>query len=453
MVLLNRRETLLLFLGDVACLAGALFFALFFRSFEVPPMATYVSHLVPFTVIFTISLLIFFIAGLYEKHTLLFQGRLPALLFNAQLTNTAVALALFYLIPIFGVNPKTVLVLYIVTSSLLLYLWRLYGSVVFALHDRRLALLVGSGPESIELADEVNNNPRYPFRFEKIIDLSLIAPSTIEERLVHEARAPGITVIVADTEHEQLRTIAPRLRSLIPQSSVFGDFATVYENVFDRVALSSLNPTLFMERAESRVHMFYDFLKRTMDLFLGFILTIGGLVLFPLVYFFIKIDDGGPVFIPQIRIGEGAQRMTVYKLRTMSSNSPRSNQWVPEGQNLITRAGSVLRKTSLDEVPQVFNVFNGTMSLIGPRADIEGLGERLSREIPNYTLRTIIRPGISGWAQIQQLYKKGNISPQSIEETRLRLAYDLYYVKNRSIVLDVKIALRTITILLSRIFA
>jgi lipopolysaccharide/colanic/teichoic acid biosynthesis glycosyltransferase len=231
------------------------------------------------------------------------------------------------------------------------------------------------------------------------------------------------------------------------------DFSDVYELVFDRVSLESFNPALFIERSRSGAHVFYDFLKRTMDLFLGFILSLVGLVLYPFVYMFVKFDDGGSVFIPQVRVGENEQLLTVYKLRTMRTNDARSGNWIPEGKNVVTRAGHILRKMSLDEVPQVFNVFRGTMSLIGPRADIEGLGKRLKTEIPNYTLRTLIKPGISGWAQIQQIYKKGNISPQSVEETELRLSYDLFYIKHRSVFLDINIALRTITILLSRIFS
>lgn len=453
MLLLNRRETLILLLGDIVCLVVSLFLALFLRGFELPSATAFVAHLFPFSILFSFSLLIFFIAGLYEKHTVLFQGRLPKLLFNVQLTNTGVALAFFYLVPFFGLTPKTILVLYIVTSAVALYLWRLYGRSLFAVRRRQKAILIGSGPEYEELKDEINRNPRYPFTFETSIDLDHVDPSVLEERIVQALSQPVLMLAVVDSEHEKLRVIGSRLHSLIGARIAFSDFSDVYENVFDRMALRNLNASLFVEQAGSRVHIFYDLLKRLMDLVLGFFLTVGGLAVFPFVYFFIKLDDGGSVFIPQIRIGERGERVTVYKLRTMTSNNARSSAWVPEERSLVTRVGRILRQTSLDEVPQVFNVFKGTMSLIGPRADIEGLGERLSREIPNYALRTLIRPGISGWAQIQQLYKKGNISPQSVEETTLRLAYDLYYIKNRSIFLDLKIALRTITILISRIFA
>lgn len=111
----------------------------------------------------------------------------------------------------------------------------------------------------------------------------------------------------------------------------------------------------------------------------------------------------------------------------------------------ITRVGSFLRKSRIDELPQLWNVLRGDISLIGPRPDIYDLGQELAHNIPYYTVRSTIKPGLSGWAQISQ-----DLPPQSLEETKLRLAYDLYYVKNRSIVLDGQIIIKTIRTLLSR---
>jgi lipopolysaccharide/colanic/teichoic acid biosynthesis glycosyltransferase len=129
----------------------------------------------------------------------------------------------------------------------------------------------------------------------------------------------------------------------------------------------------------------------------------------------------------------------------MSFNDAASSEWVGEGktQNKVTRVGSFLRVTSIDEFPQFINILAGELSLIGPRNDIVGLGERLADTIPFYRLRYSVKPGITGWAQINQQYEQGNISPQSIEETKVRLAYDFYYIKNRSLMLDIIIALKT----------
>ncbi len=120
-------------------------------------------------------------------------------------------------------------------------------------------------------------------------------------------------------------------------------------------------------------------------------------------------------------------------------------------QNYVTRVGAFLRTSSLDEFPQCINILRGEISLIGPRNDILGLANRLADAIPYYSIRYIVKPGITGWAQINQQYEQGNISPQSIEETKTRLAYDFYYIKNRSFALDIVIALKTVKRMLFRV--
>jgi len=119
--------------------------------------------------------------------------------------------------------------------------------------------------------------------------------------------------------------------------------------------------------------------------------------------------------------------------------------WLSENTLKVTRVGYFLRKSRIDELPQLINVIRGDISLIGPRPDIVGLGERLVNEIPYYMTRYAVLPGLSGWAQIEQ-----RKPPQSLSETELRFSYDLFYVKNRSLLLDIRIALRTIKTLLSR---
>jgi len=155
----------------------------------------------------------------------------------------------------------------------------------------------------------------------------------------------------------------------------------------------------------------------------------------------------------QKRIGQFNQPIEVVKLQTMTKNDAASSTWTAEDAkkgNEITKVGALLRTLSLDEVPQVWNILKGEMSLIGPRNDIAGLGQRLAEEIPYYNIRNFVKPGVSGWAQTHQQYMGDNISPQSLEESRMRLAYDLYYVKNRSLLLDIAIALQTVKTLLSR---
>ena len=176
-------------------------------------------------------------------------------------------------------------------------------------------------------------------------------------------------------------------------------------------------------------------------------------LMMPFIILAMRIEGKGSIFITQDRIGKQNKPVRVHKIRTMTSNDAGSGTWLQEDiqkENVITKVGAILRKTSIDELPQCINILKGEMSLIGPRNDIVGLGNRLAEEIPYYNIRNFVKPGVTGWAQTHQQYMKDNISPQSIEESRDRLSYDLYYVKNRSMMLDIEIALRTLKTLLSR---
>ena len=154
------------------------------------------------------------------------------------------------------------------------------------------------------------------------------------------------------------------------------------------------------------------------------------------------------MFVVQERVGRYNRHFFVRKFRTMRESD--DGVWHEPDAQVATRVGKLLRRSSIDELPQFLNVLRGEMSLIGPRSDIVGIATKLAEEITYYHIRHVVKPGITGWAQTHQRYAPGNISPQSIEEARVRLAYDLYYVKNRSILLDVRIALQTLGTLIAR---
>ena len=238
-----------------------------------------------------------------------------------------------------------------------------------------------------------------------------------------------------------------------PNRLTFFNFCRVYENTFDRIPLSAISYEWFLYNVSQSKKVLFTFSKRVIDIIGSLLLGTVFCILLPFIILAIKLEDKGKIFITQERYGQYKKKIRVYKLRTMTENRSASSTWTSEDAkqgNKVTTVGAFLRQTSLDEVPQVWNILKGEMSLIGPRNDILGLAKRSSNEIPFYAIRYFVKPGISGWAQTHQMYQAGNISPQSIEETRMRLAYDLYYVKNSSFLLDMEIALRTVKTLLSR---
>lgn len=443
MKILNRREPLILFAGDLLAFSLALWVALALRFGEMPSLDLLARHLVPFSFLFLLWTFVFFVAGLYEKHTLVFKGKLPSLILNTQIVNSLLAIVFFYLVPSSGIAPKTVLAVYLVVSFLLVVSWRMKIVPRFGFRHREKAILVGAGEEMQELKEEVNGNERYNLKFVSSVDLNQLDGIAFQEEVVEKIYSEGVTSVVIDLKHEKSAGILPALYNLIFSNVRFLDMYKVYEEVFDRIPLSLVGYNWFLENISFSPHTMYDTLKRIMDIVIAGALGVVSLLVYPFVIVAIKLEDNGPVFLTQERIGEGNRIIRLWKFRSMRGSD--AGKWVTDGDERITRVGRFLRKSRIDELPQLWNIVRGDLSLIGPRPDIVAMGRQLAQELPYYTVRNLIKPGLSGWAQIKQ-----DIAPQSLEETRERLAYDLYYLKNRSFVLDLAIALKTVKTLLSR---
>jgi lipopolysaccharide/colanic/teichoic acid biosynthesis glycosyltransferase len=440
---LSRKTPFLLLFGDLAVFVLALFATVYIRYYGISDAPTFSAHLLPFSFLFIIWILIYFISGLYERHIVILKSALPIALIRAQLVNIVIAALFFYFVPITGITPRTNLVLYLVISLVGIIVWRtvLYRAMVT--EKRQDAIMIGAGFEVEELKREVNGNPHYKLYFVSSIDPLNLASIDFQKEVVERVYRDGISLIVIDLNDEKIQTILPQLYNLLFSRVRFVDMHKVYEDVFDRVALSLLSHSWFLENISAYPKYVYDVLKRIMDVIIALPLSLVSLVICPFVYLAIKLDDGGPAFIIQERVGKDNKIIRIPKFRTMRTSD--RGVWVKEHDDRITRVGSFLRKSRIDEIPQLFSVIRGDLSLVGPRPDIYDLGMKLSKEIPYYTVRNIIKPGLSGWAQTRQ-----KIPPQSLEETKQRLAYDFYYIKHRSLLIDLKIALQTVSTLLSR---
>ena len=183
-----------------------------------------------------------------------------------------------------------------------------------------------------------------------------------------------------------------------------------------------------------------------MDVALALLLGAVSLIFYPFVYIAIKLDDGKNIFIKQERIGQNNKNIKIVKFRTMSVDDEGDGE--ANRAQKITSVGHFLRSSRIDELPQLWNVLKGDISLIGPRPELPKLVSLYEKEISFYNIRHLIKPGLSGWAQIYQ------ITPPKFStdynQTKIKLSYDLFYIKNRSFWLDIKIALKTIKALLSR---
>jgi lipopolysaccharide/colanic/teichoic acid biosynthesis glycosyltransferase len=223
------------------------------------------------------------------------------------------------------------------------------------------------------------------------------------------------------------------------------DALKLYENIFRRIPISMLEHSWFIEHMTRRHRPLYDLYHRLYDLVLSLILGVVAIVLLPFVALAIRLDDGGPLFSFQRRVGKDNQPLDLVKFRTMSvANDGGDWQHV---KNRVTRVGGFLRKTRIDELPQLWNVVRGGYSLIGPRPEFRDAVVQYADKIPYYNARHLITPGLSGWAQLN--HHEHPHHDVDVEETRNKLSYDLYYLKNRSVWLDLEIGLKTIKTLAS----
>ncbi len=454
MLLKSTFTASLLFIGDIIAFAISLWLMLLVRYAEVPFGTRLTEHFVTFAPLFLVWLLVFYMAGLYGKHILLFKSSVLRAILQTQFLNIVLAAVYFFVVPNIGIAPKTNLILYLVISLGLIFSWRfLLFPLLSRPSTRERAVIIGKGPEVEELVKEVNSNDRYHLAFVLTIDPWDFARNT--DASMKQITEGGITSIVVDTTHSDLQKALPAVYELSYSGNERHvlDFYKVYEEVFDRVPLSLLHNDWFVTNVSSVNTLFYAVSKRALDIVGGITMGIITLALTPFIACAMWCEGPGPIFIAQDRIGQFGKRVKSYKFRSMRFNKKASSEWTIEEktQNPITKVGSFLRRTSLDEFPQFVNILTGEISLIGPRNDVEGLGKRLGEAIPYYHMRYVVTPGITGWAQINQQYEQGNISPQSIEETKTRLAYDFYYIKNRSVPLDIEIALKTVKRMLFRV--
>jgi exopolysaccharide biosynthesis polyprenyl glycosylphosphotransferase len=222
--------------------------------------------------------------------------------------------------------------------------------------------------------------------------------------------------------------------------------ALLYERITGKVAVEHIGDEWYLALPvqQSGTITLYRFIKRVMDLCGGFLLSLIFLAVLPFVAAAIKLDSRGPVFYFQERVGLHGRPFRVRKFRSMVQDAEGDGQarWAVKGDSRVTRVGALLRKTRLDELPQVLNVISGEMSLVGPRPERQQFIEQLQQQIPFYRARLAAKPGLTGWAQVSYGYGA------TVEDALIKLQYDLYYIKYPSPWFDLTIMLRTIGVVL-----
>ncbi|MFA6254102.1 MAG: sugar transferase [Candidatus Paceibacterota bacterium] len=434
MKITSKKETLVLLVGDIIVFCVALWLTLFVRNAEYPSGSLFYSLLIPFSFIFILWVLVFYIADLYGKHTSIFRRKLPRVIFYAQLANSTIAVIFFYFIPYFGVTPKTLLFVDLFISFFLLFAWRGWLVPNIHLNLPEKIYFACRGQEVNDIISEIKSNPGYNI-------------SIAKENEIKDIKKTGITAIVVNLYDEEITEALKNFYGMIFSGIRFIPLHILYEELFDREPVLSLKEQWFLENISNRPKPVYDGLKRLMDIIIAGLLGLVSLVFYPFVYLGMKLDDRGDLFSFQDRVGKNNKIIRMIKFRTMRIANDGAQFTKGKADNEVTKFGHFLRKTRIDEVPQLWNILRGDISLIGPRPEFADPVALYSQEIQYYNIRHIIKPGLSGWAQIYGEHPHHGID---ISSTRNKFSYDLYYIKNRSFWLDLSIALKTVKILLMR---
>jgi len=439
-----KVKKIILLLGDIIILYASLGLALFLRYWPDFSYTIFQKHLVPFTLVYLTWLLIFYIGGLYDlslaKNTLLFYS----ILLRSIIIWVAVAISFFYLIPLYGITPKTNLAIDILILTLLLYVWRqLFNYLIKSPALLNNVLIIGRNKEAEQLIRHVKGNPQLGYYIKKIIsEKDTDSVFNLIEIVIKEKIQTIVTI--PDPRHDN--TLVRNLYHCLPLKITLFNLPTFYERISGKVPVSVIEEFWFLENLMDSQKNVYETFKRIFDLLFGLALGIASLFLYPFIALAVKLDSSGPIFYQQKRVGQDSRIFQIVKFRSMVENAEKDGaKWAQKNDPRITRVGNFLRKTRLDELPQLWNVIKGEMSFVGPRPERPEFvfGTNMERQIPFYQIRHLVKPGLTGWAQINFDYGS------SLEDTIEKLQYDFYYLKNRSFVLDLAIILKTIKIILS----
>ncbi|PLX26229.1 polyprenyl glycosylphosphotransferase [Candidatus Parcubacteria bacterium] len=444
---------LVLFIGDVVLLYASLAATLWLRYGHLDS-ELWQEHLGPFSLVFAIWIIVFFINRLYEikktKEDFKFYGQLIQNL----VINGVLAVLIFYIIAgrFSDIRPQTILVILLLVFAVLFLLWRkIFYQIISGKALQNNLAIVGISPESLLLAEEVITKPELSYKLQLIVNpdsseipekFHIVPVEKDISNLKNQLLKNKINTVVAVNNPKYSPEVARYLFESIELKIQYFNLTDFYEKITGKIPITALERNWFLENISQKNNQLFATAKRIIDILFAVLFGLMSLILIPFIALLIKLESKGPLIYKQTRIGLNNKIFTVYKFRSMVQNAEKDGaQWAQKNDTRITKIGKFMRKTRLDEIPQFWNIIIGNMSFVGPRPERPEFVDQLKEEVPYYNERHLVKPGLSGWAQINYPYGA------SIEDAKQKLQYDLFYIKNQSIALDISIILKTINTL------
>ena len=448
----NKFKKIALLGGDIIILYLSLYLTLLIRYSSKQLATSWAIHLWPFTIIFLLWLIIFYISNLYNLNLAINNLKFFQLSGKALAITGLISLAFFYLIPQINIAPKRNLFIFIVIFAVLFVLWRQFynWSLKSYLPKSHLAI-IGFNEQVQELINELQKKPHLGFVISFIVDnnatdqslnnIPLIKDINQIKQLINKNKISNI-ILTADPHYSD--NLRSALFDCLPLKINYISLPNFYEAITGKIPLDAINQMWFLENLNEGSKSWFNKIKYFYDFILAVLILLITLPFWLLIALIIKMESRGPVFIIMPRLGQDNKIFNLIKFRTMKEEGNDRSPTIANDPR-ITKFGSFLRKTRLDEVPQMINVIRGEMSFVGPRPERPELALELEKQIPFYRERLLVKPGLTGSDQISGEYH----SPIR-EDSLKKLQYDLFYIKNRSLYLDISIILKTIATVLSR---
>jgi lipopolysaccharide/colanic/teichoic acid biosynthesis glycosyltransferase len=423
---MNKNRQTVLILGDMASLVLS-FLAMAAIRFDFQTQSAFISlQAKSFFFLFLIWLIVFFIFDLYTFKRINPNPRNIGMLMLAIITNTMAGILFFYVFPPEGISPKINLILISIFAFVLLVIWRRSFYQLLVKKFKRTIGVIGNSATAHHLIEEIRSHPplgtvvavweNVPEEITEDVDLLIAEPSRPLELL--------LATKIMNCEIVSLRQ--------------------AYETLFGKLPLALMTD----ERAMAIItkantsYIGISIVYRMLEILiaLGVLVITSPFLLIAMVA--IVLEDGRSAFYRQNRVGQHGKIFPLYKLQSMVKNAEKHGaQWADKKDARITRVGRILRATHIDEVPQMLNVIKGDIALIGPRPERPEHVASLQQEIPYYFLRHTTKPGFTGWAQIKFRYAR------SVLDSREKFEYDLYYLANKTPLLDIGILFKTVQII------
>lgn len=427
--LIKRHKLAIAFLGDVIVFVLSLILVLYLRYGNETFMAQLSVHREPFIVVLILWLIIFYIANLYTYKAFSNTLEISRSLITTVLISFFINITIFYIFSrYFNLTPKVNLVIFSIVFLGLDMLWRYSLRKIFIRKEHcRNVLMMASSPLVKSVNEYIDTNPHLGY--------SVYFFNDDIKTLIDFIQKNSIALIVIDGHSLKNATTARTLYGLISKDVEIVLFTDFYESLFRCIPLAEVEEEWFIREITENKSI-YESVKRLIEVVAVIITVPITIPLIIIIGILVRVTSRGPVIYKQERTGKNNKLFTLYKFRTMVANH-NGPLWTEEKDNRVTFFGKILRHSHFDEIPQLWNVLKGDISFIGPRPERSKL-VKMYETIPYYEIRHIIKPGVIGWAQLN--YKPST----SIDEAQEKFQFDLYYLKNRSFILDLFIIIKTV---------